>query len=229
MKHLLGFGFLLGCVPPSGNELLGDSDRIVDTAMFTDSAVPDTGVNEDTELCETPEPSLEASNVSSQEEEGNSTPDPLLDFDATLNNSILSVNQQLSHNERDVDFSSTIRVEQDGTFIIVHYGIVQDPSQPTIVFYNISYDINVNPSKSVSLDFFMNPVYDIKFKTDEAGLIFELNSSHRWTEDLISMQLEAGDHHLRVYKLGEIIDEQTIRVDEPKKFNYFLKKPISEE
>jgi len=61
----------------------------------------------------------------------------------------------------------------------------------------ISYDINVNPSKSVSLDFFMNPVYDIKFKTDEAGLIFELNSSHRWTEDLISMQLEAGDHHLQ--------------------------------
>jgi hypothetical protein len=88
----------------------------------------------------------------------------------------------------------------------------------------ISYDINVNPSKSVSLDFFMNPVYDIKFKTDEAGLIFELNSSHRWTEDLISMQLEAGDHHLRVYKLGEIIDEQIIVADQPLTFQYYLKK-----
>ena len=79
----------------------------------------------------------------------------------------------------------------------------------------ISYDLSVNPSKSVSLDFFMNPVYDVRFKTDEVGLIFELNNTHRWTEDLIRMQLEAGDHHLRVYKLGEIIDEQVIVADQP--------------
>ena len=52
-------------------------------------------------------------------------------------------------------------------------------------FAPISYELNVNPSKSVNLDFFMNPVYDIKFKTDEAGLIFELNDEHRWTEDAI--------------------------------------------
>ena len=88
----------------------------------------------------------------------------------------------------------------------------------------ISYDLNVNPSKSVSLDFFMNPVYDVRFKTDEVGLIFELNNTHRWTEDLIRMQLEAGDHHLRVYKLGEIIDEQVIVADQPLTFQYYLNK-----
>jgi len=88
----------------------------------------------------------------------------------------------------------------------------------------ISYDINVNPSKSVSLDFFMNPVYDIKFKTDEVGLTFELNSTHRWTEDIIRMKLEAGDHSLRVYKFGEIIDEQIINADQPLTFQYYLKK-----
>ena len=88
----------------------------------------------------------------------------------------------------------------------------------------ISYDLIVNPSKSVSLDFFMNPVYDVKFKTDEVGLIFELNNTHRWTEDLIGMQLEAGDHHLRVYKLGEIIDEQVIVADQPLTFQYYLNK-----
>ena len=88
----------------------------------------------------------------------------------------------------------------------------------------ISYDLSVNPSKSVSLDFFMNPVYDVKFKTDEVGLIFELNNTHRWTEDLIGMQLEAGDHHLRVYKLGEIIDEQVIVADQPITFQYYLNK-----
>ena len=88
----------------------------------------------------------------------------------------------------------------------------------------ISYGLSVNPSKSVSLDFFMNPVYDVRFKTDEVGLIFELNNTHRWTEDLIRMQLEAGDHHLRVYKLGEIIDEQVIVADQPLTFQYYLNK-----
>ena len=88
----------------------------------------------------------------------------------------------------------------------------------------ISYDLSVNPSKSVSLDFFMNPVYDVRFKTEEIGLIFELNDTHRWTEKLIGMQLEAGDHHLRVYKLGEVIDEQVIIADQPLTFQYYLNK-----
>tara|TARA_B100000378_G_scaffold91254_1_gene72113 strand:+ start:166 stop:906 length:741 start_codon:yes stop_codon:yes gene_type:complete len=88
----------------------------------------------------------------------------------------------------------------------------------------ISYGLNVNPSKSVSLDFFMNPVYDIKFKTEEVGLIFELNDTHRWTDNTIGMQIEAGNHHLRVYKLGEIIDEQVIIADQPLTFQYYLKR-----
>ena len=93
-------------------------------------------------------------------------------------------------------------------------------------FAPISYELNVNPSKSVNLDFFMNPVYDIKFKTDEAGLIFELNDDHRWTEDAIKMKLEAGDHKLRVYRLGDIIDEQTIVSDQPLTFQYYLKRGV---
>ena len=93
-------------------------------------------------------------------------------------------------------------------------------------FAPISYELNVNPSKSVNLDFFMNPVYDIKFKTDEVGLIFELNDDHRWTEDAIKMKLEAGDHKLRVYKLGDIIDEQTIVADQPLTFQYYLKRGV---
>ena len=88
----------------------------------------------------------------------------------------------------------------------------------------ISYGLNVNPSKSISLDFFMNPVYDIKFKTQEVGLIFELNDTHRWTDNTISMKIEAGNHHLRVYKLGEIIDEQVIIADQPLTFQYYLKR-----
>ena len=93
-------------------------------------------------------------------------------------------------------------------------------------FAPISYELNVNPSKSVNLDFFMNPVYNVKFKTDEVGLIFELNDDHRWTEDAIRMQLEAGDHQLRVYKLGEIVDEQIIVADQPLTFQYYLKRGV---
>ena len=91
-------------------------------------------------------------------------------------------------------------------------------------FAPISYDLNINASKSLNLDFFLNPVYNIKFKTSEIGLIFELNDNHRWTEDVIKMQLEAGDHQLRVYRLGEIIDDQIIVADQPLTFQYYLKK-----
>ena len=45
--------------------------------------------------------------------------------------------------------------------------------------------------------------------------------------NLVRLRLEAGDHLLRVFKIGEIIDEQIINVDQPKKYNYFLKKPLS--
>ena len=93
-------------------------------------------------------------------------------------------------------------------------------------FAPIAYELNVNPSKSVNLDFFMNPIYNVKFKTDEVGLIFELNDVHRWTEDAIRMQLEAGDHQLRVYKLGEIVDEQIIVADQPLTFQYYLKRGV---
>ena len=91
----------------------------------------------------------------------------------------------------------------------------------------LSYDLLVNPAQAVELDFFLNPIYECKFKTDEKGLVFELNGEHRWDVDLVRLRLEAGDHLLRVFRIGEIIDEQIINVDQPKKYNYFLKKPLS--
>ena len=92
----------------------------------------------------------------------------------------------------------------------------------------LKYDLIVNSSEAVHLDFFLNPIYKVKFKTEENSLIFELNNEHQWGEKSIRLELEAGEHFLRVFKLGEIIDEQVIMVDEPKSFEYFLKKPIIE-
>jgi hypothetical protein len=94
-------------------------------------------------------------------------------------------------------------------------------------FAPLSYDLLVNPAQAIKLDFFLNPIYKIKFKTEEKGLVFELNGEHRWDVPYVRLELEAGDHSLRVFKIGEIIDEQIIRVDEPKRFNYYLKKPLT--
>ena len=91
----------------------------------------------------------------------------------------------------------------------------------------LTYDLLVNPAHAISLDFFLNPIYECKFKTEEKGLVFELNGEHRWDDDMVRLRLEAGDHLLRLFKIGERIDEQTIRVDQPKKYNYFLKKPLA--
>ena len=94
-------------------------------------------------------------------------------------------------------------------------------------FAPLSYELLVNPAQAVKLDFFLNPIYEVKFKTEEKGLIFEVNGEHRWDVPLVRLELEAGEHFLRVFKIGEIIDEQKITVDEPKRFNYFLQKPLT--
>ena len=124
----------------------------------------------------------------------------------------------------------TLQIELEKKYDLSFCGIIYSPKNIIKInkegFAPISYELNVNPSKSVNLDFFMNPVYDIKFKTDETGLIFELNDDHRWTEDAIKMKLEAGDHKLRVYRLGDIIDEQTIVADQPLTFQYYLKRGV---
>jgi len=94
-------------------------------------------------------------------------------------------------------------------------------------YASVDYSLIVNQSKSIKLDFFLNPIYKIKFTTEEKGLTFELNNNHQWTDKKIRLQLEAGDHLLRVYKRNKIVDEQTITADEPKHFKYFFKKKLS--
>ena len=90
----------------------------------------------------------------------------------------------------------------------------------------IKYDLIVNPSKAVEINFFLNPVHNCKFKTKEKGLVFELNGEHYWDVDNIRLDLEAGDHTLRVFKASELIDEQIIKIDKPETFNYKEKNTI---
>ena len=88
----------------------------------------------------------------------------------------------------------------------------------------LRYELIVNPSKAIEIDFFLNPIHNCKFKTKEKGLVFELNGEHYWDVRDIRIDLEAGDHTLRVFKASELIDEQNIRIDKPETFNYIDKK-----
>ena len=88
----------------------------------------------------------------------------------------------------------------------------------------LRYELIVNPSKAIEIDFFLNPIHNCKFKTKEKGLVFELNGEHYWDVRDIRIDLEAGDHTLRVFKASQLIDEQNIRIDKPETFNYIDKK-----
>ena len=90
----------------------------------------------------------------------------------------------------------------------------------------LRYELIVNPSKAIEIDFFLNPIHNCKFKTKEKGLVFELNGEHYWDGRDIRIDLEAGDHILRVFKASELIDEQNIRIDKPETFNYIEKNNI---
>ena len=68
----------------------------------------------------------------------------------------------------------------------------------------LTYDLLVNPAQAIELDFFLNPIYECKFVTEEKSLIFELNGEHQWDAQTVRLRLEAGSHKLRVFKIGEI-------------------------
>ena len=94
-------------------------------------------------------------------------------------------------------------------------------------YASLKHSVDVNPAESLKMDYYLNPIYSIKFFTEESGLSFELNDVHKWSKNKIRLEIEAGEHFLRVYQNKKIIDEQTFTVDEPKSIEYIIKKKIS--
>ncbi len=90
----------------------------------------------------------------------------------------------------------------------------------------IIYPIIVNDSKAVKYEFFLNPIYDVKFKTSHEDLSFKMNNEHEWRKQKIKLQIEAGDHQLQVYRKGVLIDTRTITIDQPTTIRYHLNKKI---
>ena len=95
-------------------------------------------------------------------------------------------------------------------------------------YASLRHSIDVNPAESLKMDYYLNPIYFIKFFTEERGLTFELNDNHKWSQNKIRLEIEAGEHSLRVYQDKKIIDEQNFIVDEPKSIEYIIKKKISD-
>ena len=94
-------------------------------------------------------------------------------------------------------------------------------------YASLKHSVDVNPAESLKMDYYLNPIYSIKFFTEESGLSFELNDTHKWSQNKIRLEIEAGEHQLRVYQNNKIIDEQIFIVDEPKSIEYIIKKKIS--
>ena len=92
----------------------------------------------------------------------------------------------------------------------------------------LRHSIDVNPAESLKMDYYLNPIYFIKFFTQERGLTFELNDTPKWSQNKIRLEIEAGEHSLRVYQDKKIIDEQNFIVDEPKSIEYIIKKKITD-
>ncbi|MBT3590736.1 MAG: PEGA domain-containing protein [Candidatus Marinimicrobia bacterium] len=117
--------------------------------------------------------------------------------------------------------------EQIGRTPIDQYKIRPGEHQIQIIakgYAPILYPMIINESKAVNLEFFLNPVYDIKFKTDHKDLTFKLNKEHEWNKQKIKLQIEAGDHELQVYRKGVLIDTRGITVDQPATIRYHLNK-----
>ncbi len=63
--------------------------------------------------------------------------------------------------------------------------------------------------------------------TNEEGLKYVLDDEHEWWDKKIKLQVESGEHVLKVYKHGEIVDEQILNIDWNRPLEYFLSDTVA--
>lgn len=73
--------------------------------------------------------------------------------------------------------------------------------------------LDIQPSKKVKIEFRLNRLNTIHFTSKEEGLKYVLNEEHEWWAKRIKLQVESGKHTLKVYKRGEMIEEQILNID----------------
>jgi len=87
--------------------------------------------------------------------------------------------------------------------------------------------LDIQPAKKVNIEFRLNRLNILHFTTNEDGLKFVLDDEHEWWDKKIKLHVESGNHVLKVYKRGEIVDEQVLNIDWNGPLEYFLPDTIA--
>ncbi len=82
--------------------------------------------------------------------------------------------------------------------------------------------LDIQPSKKVKMEFRLNRLNIIHFKSNEDGLKYVLNGEHEWWNKRIKLQIESGKHTLNVYSRGDIVDEKVLNINWNDRMKYIL-------
>lgn len=82
--------------------------------------------------------------------------------------------------------------------------------------------LDIQPAKKANIEFRLNRLNVLHFTTKEEGLKFVLDDEHEWWDKKIKLHVESGHHVLKVFKRGELIDEQKLFIAWNRPYEYFL-------
>lgn len=82
--------------------------------------------------------------------------------------------------------------------------------------------LDIQSSKKVKIEFRLNRLNTIHFTSKEDGLKYVLNDEHEWWAKRIKLQVESGKHILKVYKGGEMIEEQVLNINWNDRLEYSI-------
>jgi len=112
-----------------------------------------------------------------------------------------------------------------GTTPLVHYPVEVGDHEVMIKkedYAPIAKTIQIQPAEALTIEVKLSPFYPVKFYSREDSLTFVLDDEYRWEEKKMKFLMEAGNHRLQVYKLGELVDEQTFSINQKMKITYEL-------
>lgn len=82
--------------------------------------------------------------------------------------------------------------------------------------------LEIQSAKKANIEFRLNRLNVLHFKTKEDGLKFVMDDVHEWWNKKIKLNIEEGHHNLKVYKRGELLDDVTFDIDWNKRIEYSL-------
>ena len=94
-------------------------------------------------------------------------------------------------------------------------------------FAPLKKTLDIQPSKRAKIEFRMNRLHVLHFKTKEEGLKFVFDDEHEWWDKDIKLNVEEGEHNFKVYQKGQLIDEFDLNCDWNFRMEYSLPDTIA--